>query len=364
MLTDQEDFGPLERGAESRPASWQVYFGGPDLPARRLRDLLQARVGAVPKGGRIDWVTYYFRDRRLAAALLEAQQRGVAVHVTLEGRPRTPHANDQVLALLRAPGGLGTRLRSVQMWPSPTPPGMLRRPRLHEKLYCFSHPEKVALLGSFNPSGDEPEEDPTVVEEIRDQDRGHNLLVEVRDPQLVEGLLAHAKWLHRARFPGLLGALAPANRHLRSGATDIYFLPRIGRHPLFSRLKKLDPAARVRIAGSHINGTGSVRALARLARRGSEVLFLAEQTERRVPARIERRLIDAGITFRRFEDPYGLPMHNKFVLVEDGERRWVAFGSFNWTTRSIWINREILAISSDPELFSAFDERWHTLWNL
>ena len=75
-------------------------------------------------------------------------------------------------------------------------------------------------------------------------------------------------------------------------------------------------------------------------------------------------MIDAGITFRRFEDPYGLPMHNKFVLVEDGERRWVAFGSFNWTTRSIWINREILAISSDPELFSAFDERWHTLWNL
>ena len=345
-----------------RPAFGEAHFGGPDLPARRLRDLLEAHVAAVPKGGRIDWVTYYFRDRRLGMALLEAQDRGVSVQVTLEGRPRTARANDRVRALLEGGGGLGAGVRNIRMWPFPTPPGKLRHPHLHEKLYCFSHPENVALLGSFNPSGDEPEEDPAMVEEIRDQDRGHNLLVEVRDQNLVEGLRAHAQWLHGARFPGLLGVLASPNRRLFSGATEIHFLPRFGRHPLLARLDELGPGARVRIAGSHVKGAGIVRALTRLAQHTRHVYLLAEHTERRVPSRVERCLRDAGIMFQRTGDHSGLPMHNKFVLAEEGERRWTAFGSFNWTTRSFWINREILVISSDPGLYDAFDRRWQTMW--
>ena len=44
----------------------EIYFGGPDLPPRRLRDVLAERVAEVPTGGAIDWVTYYFRDWRLA----------------------------------------------------------------------------------------------------------------------------------------------------------------------------------------------------------------------------------------------------------------------------------------------------------
>ena len=353
---------PLHPDSRDRPALGKAYFGGPDLPARRLRDVLEAHVAAVPGGGRIDWVTYYFRDRRLGMALLEAQDRGVSVQVTLEGRPRSARANDRVRALLEGVGGLGAGLRNIRMWPFPTPPGKLRHPHLHEKLYCFSHPENVALLGSFNPSGDEPEEDPTMVEEIRDQDRGHNLLVEVRDEKLVEGLRAHAQWLHGARFPGLLGVLASANRRLLSGTTEIHFLPRFGRHPLLARLDKLGSGARVRIAGSHVKGAGIVRALTRLARRTRHVSLLAEDTERRVPSRVERSLRDAGITFQRTWDRSGLPMHNKFVLAEEGERRWTAFGSFNWTTRSFWINREILVISTDPGLYEAFDRRWRTMW--
>ncbi len=345
----------------STPAPVEAHFGGPDLPPRRLRDLLETRVHAVPAGGRIDWVTYYFRDRRLAEALIEARQRGVAVRLTLEGRPRTAHASDRVVARLSGPEGLGKGLRIVRMWPIPTPPGKLRHPHLHEKLYCFSHPEPLALVGSFNPSGDEPEEDPAVIEEIRDQDRGHNLLVAFRDLRLVEGLLAHADWLHRTRLPGLLGALAPVNRPLVSGATEVHFLPHVGRHPLLRQLTGLGRNARVRIAGSHVKGAGVVRALTGLVRRVAAVDLVAEQTERRVPSRVEEALRAAGIRFRRTADPEGLPMHNKFVLAEDGDRRWVAFGSFNWTTRSFWVNREILGISSDPDLFAAFDERWQAL---
>ena len=56
----------------------QVHFGGPDRPVGLLRDLLAERIALVPTGGSIDWVTYYFRDRRLATALVEARGRGVA----------------------------------------------------------------------------------------------------------------------------------------------------------------------------------------------------------------------------------------------------------------------------------------------
>ncbi len=339
----------------------EVHFGGPDLAPRRLRDLLEACVRAVPPGGRIDWVTYYFRDRRLAESLLEARRRGVVVRLTLEGRPRTEHACDRVVARLTGPGGLGEGLRTVRMWPVPTPPGKLRYPHLHEKLYCFSHPEPLSFVGSYNPSGDDPEEDPAVIDEIRDQDRGHNLLVAFRDPSLVEGLRAHADWLHHTPVPGLLGVIARANRRLRSGSTEIHFLPHIGRHPLLGRLDGLGSSARVRIAGSHVKGAGIVRALGGLARRVGSVDLVAEDTERRVPSRVEEQLRAAGIRFRRTADPAGLPMHNKFVLAEESGQRWVAFGSFNWTTRSFWINREILTISSDEDLFAAFDERWKAL---
>ena len=59
------------------------------------------------------------------------------------------------------------------------------KPHLHEKLYCFSHPRPVALIGSFNPSGDDPEEQPEIIDEIGDQDLGHNVLVAIYDPALV-----------------------------------------------------------------------------------------------------------------------------------------------------------------------------------
>ena len=167
--------------------SFEIYFGGPDQPPGRLRDILAERIGDVPTSGAIDWVTYYFRDRRLARELLRAHRRGVKVTVTLEGHPRTPDANDEVIAMLDGPDGLGKGFRTVSMTGLPTPSGKRLQPRLHEKLYCFSHPKPVAFIGSFNPSGDIPEERPDIIYEIGDQDRGHNVLVGLSDPSLVAG---------------------------------------------------------------------------------------------------------------------------------------------------------------------------------
>ena len=80
---------------------FEVHFDGPDYRYGNLRKLLIRLVTGTPAGGSIDWVTYYFRDRELASALIDARQRGVDVRLTLSGKPRTSFANDVVIGMLR-----------------------------------------------------------------------------------------------------------------------------------------------------------------------------------------------------------------------------------------------------------------------
>jgi phosphatidylserine/phosphatidylglycerophosphate/cardiolipin synthase-like enzyme len=337
----------------------QVYFGGPDRPVGFLRDLLAERVARVPAGGSIDWVTYYFRDRRLADALVEARERGVDVRVTLDGHPRSPHANDAVIEMLGA--GLGNGLRVVRGRLDGTPLGKVSRPRLHEKLYCFSHPTPVAFVGSFNPSGDFPEAEPEVNEDIGDHDRAHNLLVELCAPELVDNLVNHARSLYAARHGCSDRFAASANRSLRCGGYSVYFWPRARRHPVMEQLLGLERGSRVRIAASHISGSSSLNGFCSLAARGVKIEILTESTHRRVPIEAERKLTHAGISLRRLIADEWVPMHNKFVLVEGSDLKATIFGSFNWSEPSYRFNREIGVSTEDPLLFEAFAERWNQL---
>jgi phosphatidylserine/phosphatidylglycerophosphate/cardiolipin synthase-like enzyme len=91
--------------------------------------------------------------------------------------------------------------------------------------------------------------------------------------------------------------------------------------------------------------------------------IIAGATERRVPAAIEQKFNSAGVVFRRVGQKDGLPMHNKFVIAEKNGQHWTIFGSFNWTTRSYWLNHEIGAISTNQQLWEAFTERWNALIN-
>jgi phosphatidylserine/phosphatidylglycerophosphate/cardiolipin synthase-like enzyme len=339
----------------------EIYFGGPDLPPGRLRDILAERVAAIPAGGSIDWVTYYFRDRQLAEELLRAHHRGVRVTVTLEGRPRTPDANDEVIAMLSGPDGLDKGFRTLSLAGVPTPSGKVWKPRLHEKLYCFSHPKPVAFIGSFNPSGDDPEERPDIISEIGDQNRGHNVLVGLTNPSLVDGLVSHARWISRARHSLFSRFFANGKQTLQTEDTQVYFLPQLRTHAVVRFLGRFGKGACIRIAASHIRGKSTVNAILGLSQRGAALEILAESTLRRVPTEVEQQLTSTGILFRRVSHPEGLPMHNKFVLVEENRHRWVVFGSYNWTTRSYWLNHEICAISADPKLFNAFAERWEVM---
>jgi phosphatidylserine/phosphatidylglycerophosphate/cardiolipin synthase-like enzyme len=337
----------------------QVYFGGPDRPVGFLRDLLAERVAQVPAGGSIDWVTYYFRDRRLADALIEARERGVDVRVTLDGHPRTPKANDAVIEMLEA--GLGGGLRVVRGRLDGTPLGKIARPRLHEKLYCFSHPTPVAFVGSFNPSSDSPESEPEVIEVIGDHDRAHNLLVELGHPDLVHALRDHARSLQLARHGCSDRFASSANRRLQHGGYSVYFWPRARRHPVMELLLDLERGSRVRIAASHISGSSSLSGFCALAARGLKIEILTEATHRRVPLKVEQRLAHAGISLRRLTADEWVPMHNKFVLIETSNLKATIFGSFNWSEPSYRFNREIGVSTEDPLLFKAFADRWDQL---
>ena len=352
-------------GAAAVDGVGRVHFGGPDHPPGRLRDLLAERVDAVPPGGTIDWVTYYFRDRRLAEGLLRARRRGVRVRLTLEGRPRTAHANDAVVKMLSGADGLGEGLRRVVHRRVPAPSRLsLVHPHLHEKLYCFSHPRPTAMVGSFNPSGDQPEEDPAVIEEIGDQDRGHNLLVEFTEPLLVRGLVEHSRRLHGMRH-GRLERLAPGvGGGLQQGPVAVQFKPGWRRDLVVEALRGCGTGSRVRIAASHLKGRTAMGLLRALVRRGAQVEILAEATWRRVPPYVEALAREAGIPFRRLVHPEGLPMHNKFVLVEREGERLVGFGSGNWTSRSLWLNHEIVVLTGDPAIHQAFELRWERLASL
>ena len=333
-------------------ASPRLHFGGPDLPERCLRDLLESRITAVPPGGAIAWSTYYLRDRALAEALMAASDRGVSVTLRLEGAPRFPRVNETVIAMLEA-HGLGGGLKAhrpgdhlVKTW----------YPYWHSKIYCFSHPEPTVLVGSFNPSGDEPE-DLAILADIGDQDRGHNLLVEFNGARFHRVMAARVRQM--GRFGTRFGL--SQNLPLRSGATDLWAYPRLSPGLIDRSLKRLGFGDRVTGAISHLKRGALADALAAAAERGAAIELLVHDTERRVRSETLAALAKAGAVARRYARPDALPLHAKFLIVEAAGQRQAWLGSLNFNRRSYWLNHEVLIGSRDPAVIDALAERYRTI---
>lgn len=328
-----------------------LHFGGPDRPARFLRDLLKQRVEAVPAGGEIAWATYYFRDLELADALVAACDRGVKVRVHIEGCPRRTDANDAVIARLSA-HGLDGNLRIHRS----TVPWKRMRPYLHAKIYVFSHPEPSALIGSFNPSGNLPD-DPLVIADIGDQDRGHNLLAEYRDPTLVMALSAHIAGIGR-----FAQRLRPTqNKVLRSAESSIWLFPRLQSRVIDHHLAGLGSGCRIRGAISHLK-TGSLsRQLGAAVSRGAAVRLLVHDTERRVPEEVVAVLEAAGVAIDRYVAPDDLPLHSKFLLIDEPGACTAYFGSFNFNPRAQMVNHEVLVGSRDAAIINALSSRFDAM---
>ena len=340
----------------SAKSDFQVFWGGPDRPARLLRNLLEEKIHAVPSGGEILWVTYYFRDVGLADALIKASLRGVKVRLVIEGDPRTGAVNSQVLKLLQsseAIGQIGVRALKHRWIDN----RFLRRCRLHEKLYYFSHPVANVLVGTFNPSGNVPE-DQEVIDKIGDQDRGHNVLVDIKCADIVKHLYSHANHIFRACHGPWERFLSKNNRVFCSGKTRVLFFPR-SQWAVFNKLfESLTPDCTLRMAVSHLNDRQFCKRLLLLAFQGVRIEMLVHDTERRVPQWTEKMLLHDNINFHRYVHPESLPMHNKFMLFEMPERRILSFGSLNLSVRSLHANHELLVIDETPELYEAFRNRW------
>jgi phosphatidylserine/phosphatidylglycerophosphate/cardiolipin synthase-like enzyme len=344
--------GPADISAQS---SGHVFWGGPDCSPRALRDLLSAHIKAVPEGGDIRWITYYFRDEQLAHELIEARNRGVLVWVALEKKPRTAHANQRVADILGSPRGLGDGFRQIIHRIADNL--YFKRPCLHEKFYFFSHPHPHVLVGSFNPSTNRPE-DPLIIAEIGDQDQEHNFLVELNDESIVSALKAHMQHIHNSVHGPWERIFSPDNRIIRSKDTCLYLFPRRRRGVLKKYLNSVPPGSILRVAISHMNNTQMADLLCSLLRKGVYIEIIAHATSRRVPLWIEQKLTQAKISFHRYRHPQGTSMHQKFILVENDNIKQVVFGSMNLSSRSLHANHELLVISENPCLFDSFRRRW------
>lgn len=276
----------------------------------------------------------------------------------MEGNPRTVDVNSRVREMLEGDKALGHGLRDLDHKMRDI--RSIKKCRLHEKLYYFSHPTPNVLVGTFNPSGNTPE-DPEILSEIGDQDRGHNVLAEIRDPVLVRGLHKHAQNLFSSTHGPWECLLPRLNRVLVSGKTRILFFPRVRWRDFNGLFDRLDPKSRLRIAVSHLNDPKVCKKLFSLARQGARVEVLAHDTERRVPAWVEEQMRENGIIFNRYVHPEGLPMHNKFMLFETPGRKTLAFGSMNLSIRSLRANHELLVVTEEPELYKSMEQRWQLM---
>ena len=351
MWADIETTARAEPAAVVQAAeqpSTEIFYGGPDQPPRALRDVLKARVDAAPAGSEITWATYYFRDQDLADSLVAAQRRGVRVRVRLEGTPRVGGANDEAIRTLRA--GLGKDLRLHRSW--------FGISHLHAKIYAFSGPQPVSLIGSFNPSGDVAQ-DPKLLAEIGDQDRGQNLLVAFREAAVAYALRRQAERLWAGKGVSRFGRRE--NRPVKFADARLYYFPRLRPDVVDRRIARLGAGDRVQAAISHMDQGPFARQLASAAARGATVELVVHDTKRRVPEAVFKDLDRAGVNVRRYCDAEGLPMHAKFVVIDDGGQRSAWFGSFNYTTTSRYLNQEVLARSTNAQVVNDLAARFRVI---
>ena len=330
---------------DTRP---DVHFGGPDLPDGALREELKARIEATPPGGEIDWATYYFRDRDLADSLIAAQRRGVRVRVVLEARPKQQSANRTVIAKLRAGLGDGLKLHGGGL--SPFKLGK----HLHLKVYAFSGPCPAVFVGSYNPAGDDPE-DPRILATVGDQDRGHNLLVELKSPEVVEALRDHVNDLWAGKVSR---RSVRQNQPITAGDTTIFLFPRIDPNVFEEAITDLGPGDRIIGAVSHMTPGTAAAGMEKAALRGADVQLMVNGSRSRVSKKAVKPLRRSGAEVERYFGEKGVPMHAKFVIVEQAGKKSAWFGSFNFNRGSQWMNQEVLIRSEDPTVVDALESRF------
>ncbi len=347
-------------------------------------ELFPAMERAIDAATRDVWLaTYIFHDdpaaRAVAAALLRAAARGVAVHVVVDGFGSLTTLGT-VRGLFADTGVQLEVFRPLERWYAWLQPGQLRR--LHHKL-CVCD-EAVAFVGGIN-----------VIDDRHDLHHGWqdaprlDFAVRIRGPlarsvhATARALWARAHLVHnwRAEVRGLTHAASPfrrARRLLRKLRGAVEPPPNRPPTPMLAAFVVRDNLRQRRaIERSYIEaihgartsvdlavpyfypGRSFRRALRRAARRGVEVrLLLQGKVDYRIAAMAARALYDelrgTGVRIFEYTPAY---LHAK-VAVVDGE--WATVGSSNIDPLSLLLNLEANVVVRDADFARTLAARFDT----
>ncbi len=336
----------------------EVHFGGPDLRKNNLRDVLLQSIDAIPKGGNIDWMCYYLNDTSILNALIEAASRGVAVSLLIDAAPRIPSVNDLSLRYLREHAASKINIIAARKKPVWEYLGLNWHPHFHSKLYYFSHPKPQVYIGSYNPTAEANELSQEIISEIGDHSISHNVLVKITNQEVVTILHKYARNMRQRSFRSGARLHPWHNRAHCAKGWKIQLLPALSTHPI-QNLLTTNEEADIKCAISHLKGPGIKRLLTAALRSGKNLEVLLESTERRVPRQILSFFDKNKIPYHQPKLPVNCLMHNKYILYKSARESKVTFGSYNWSTRSRYLNHEIIVTTDKQDIVAHFDSRWN-----
>ncbi len=339
----------------------QIYFGGPDLQPNLLRDTLVHAIHQTPSGGEISWICYYLNDRAVLEALVEAARRNVDISIIVDANPRIIAINQSSINFLEKHAQSSIKLIAASKKMAWEYVGVNWHPHFHSKVYYFSHPTPHAFVGSYNPTAGQGELPIELINEIGDHSISHNVLVDIVNPFAVRHLKQYLTQMYR-RWNRTFARLSTShNQPYADQAWTINFLPSLRTHPALRLFDRIDPHATVKCAISHLKGPGMMRTLTKALKRSKNIEILLDSTNRRVSKDYLSFLRSNQIKFHQPNMPEHCLMHNKFILSQSKDVQEVLFGSFNWSTRSRYLNHEIVVSTTDAHVVKAFSDRWNQI---
>ena len=331
-----------------------AYFGGPDKAKHTLRDILLNHIQKVPTNGKIYWMCYYFNEPTLFDALIDASNRGVDIKLVIEGNPRSPEINNACFEILSKQKNINiVTIISKPLWQYL---GIHWHSHMHCKMYYFSHPKPCTLIGSYNPTSDMKHINSYLIDEIRDHTTSHNVLVKTYDNKVISNLLKYFDKIYDGSSHHRFSKLNNINHTCPNW--DINFLPRYKSHPISNLLISNDKNANIKCAISHLKGPAIHGPLVKAIKSGKKVELILDSSKRRVNKHSLSNLQQNKIKYHLVTTDKHALMHNKFIIYQSEQEYCVLFGSFNWSSRSWWLNNEIIACCRDKTVIDAFEQRW------
>lgn len=321
-----DDEGPStgqERPSVETVGEWyQIYFTRPGNDSHWPEEEL---IAAVEGARERVWVASFDFDlEALAAAMVEAQARGVDVRLVVDAD------NEGLPAVQQLAEG------EVPIQPD------TREAFMHNKFMVVD--ESQSWAGSMNLT-------------INDVSRNNNNFVFFRSKEMTENFAQEFNEMWNGEFGPTSTADTP-HPHLAFGDSkvDVYFSPED--EPRLALLDVINGAdSEIRFMAFSFTDEAVAEALIAAERRGVEVQGVFETFQAGNAYSQDDRLRNLDFDVRL--DGNGGVMHHK-VMIIDGQT--VVTGSYNFTLNASRSNDETLMVLEDSTIAAAFLEEWERVW--